>query len=457
MSDMLAWAMAWLAFAAVAVVAQMWGARPSSGILLLWVLNLFIINGFPGLLFALPGDWSPPLALVQGGLEVATIAMAALAGGVLTSLALIGGEGTTSGTGVPSATVGGRLILWGVGAYAILFTFGQVPSVTAVVSGGAMCLPLGIAIRIDSDLKAGRASVIGWVGLLALAPLATATTLGFMGAGAVAALAVGCILVGILRRRTQVLLFAPIVGYGALSLFVTYQRDRTEIRSVVWGGGRAGERVEKVWETMKDFELFDPTKREHRYRVDERLNQLSYVGLVRENLELGLVELAHGETLADALVALIPRALWREKPIRGGSGNVVATYTGLAFAEGTSVGATQVFEAYINFGRAGVIGVFFALGFLVSVADRRAGEAIRASDGKRLALWALPSLPVVGAGGSFVELSAGAAGGVVAAVLFVRFSRQEGPGPQESSELNTLAGMSTGAGSPGTLHVESER
>lgn len=421
MSDLLPWALAWLAFAAVAVIAQMGGNRPSGGILLLWVLHLFIIYGFPGLLFALPGDWSPPEAFVQGGLELATVAMAALAAGVLTSLAMIGSRGTGSGPGTPSAALGRGFVLWGVGANTILYTLGQVPTLTAVVSAGAMFFPVGVAMRIESGRRLGKVSVLGWVGLLALAPLATAAAFGFMGAGAVMALAVGCVLAGLSRERRWVLLIGPIVGYVAISLFVTYQRDRTEIRAVVWGGGRAEERVERVWTTIKDFEFFDPSSSGHRQRVDERLNQLSITGLGRENLDLGLAEFARGKTLTDALVALIPRALWPEKPVGAGSGDIVATYTGMKFAEGTSVGVTQVFEAYVNFGKAGVVGIFFTLGFLVSLADRRAGEAMCASDGKQVALWALPSFAVAGAGGSFVETFAAAAGGAVAAALFGRF------------------------------------
>ncbi len=46
----------------------------------------------------------------------------------------------------------------------------------------------------------------------------------------------------------------------------------------------------------------------------------------------------------------IPRALWPNKPVVGGSGDLVSTYTGIRFADGTSVGIGQVLESFVNFG-----------------------------------------------------------------------------------------------------------
>src|SRR5205814_7729697 len=100
----------------------------------------------------------------------------------------------------------------------------------------------------------------------------------------------------------------------------------------------------------------------HRGAIDRRLNQNFLVGAAAASLESGQVEYASGATLGNMIVALIPRAIWPDKPAVGGGGSVVADFTGIEFAEGTSVGAGQVLEFYVNFGTWGVIGGFLLLG-----------------------------------------------------------------------------------------------
>ena len=49
----------------------------------------------------------------------------------------------------------------------------------------------------------------------------------------------------------------------------------------------------------------------------------------------------------------------------GGGGTIVQDFTGIEFADGTSVGAGQVLEFYVNFGTWGVIGGFLLFGWLI--------------------------------------------------------------------------------------------
>src|SRR5438874_6658145 len=131
-------------------------------------------------------------------------------------------------------------------------------------------------------------------------------------------------------------------------------RDRTEIRATVWGGESFGNRFDQLGETAGTFEWFDATNADHLKRIDSRLNQNILVGAaVRWLDEMG--GYAHGDTLWDSLLALIPRALWPDKPIEAGSGSVVSQYTGIQFATGTSVGLGHVMEFYVNYGTVGVI------------------------------------------------------------------------------------------------------
>ena len=76
-----------------------------------------------------------------------------------------------------------------------------------------------------------------------------------------------------------------------------------------------------------------------------------------------IYDFAYGGTVP--LWGFVPRALWPDKPAVGGGGSLVSEYTGIPFGEGTSVGAGQVLELYVNFGIPGVLAGFTGLGFLL--------------------------------------------------------------------------------------------
>ena len=82
----------------------------------------------------------------------------------------------------------------------------------------------------------------------------------------------------------------------------------------------------------------------------------------------GEAELSYGTTVP--LWALIPRAIWPDKPAVGGGQDLVAEFTGIKFEEGTSVGAGQVLEFYMNFGMPGVLAGFAVLGFILMRLDQ---------------------------------------------------------------------------------------
>jgi hypothetical protein len=113
-----------------------------------------------------------------------------------------------------------------------------------------------------------------------------------------------------------------------MSLYVTYMRDRTDIREVVWGGESATARVNRLRDTFENFELFDIYNVDHLQRVDLRLNQNYLVGMGVKYLQTHPDEFAHGETIWEAVLAPIPRALWPNKPSAAGSGDLVSRFTG---------------------------------------------------------------------------------------------------------------------------------
>jgi hypothetical protein len=185
-----------------------------------------------------------------------------------------------------------------------------------------------------------------------------------------------------------------------------------------------GTRLDRLVETFADTEWFDVNDIEHLRRIDGRLNQNALLGAAVDGIDSGAVPLAYGATLRDAALALIPRALWPSKPVVAGSGDLVATYTGLFFAEGTSVGIGHVMEWYVNFGVVGVALGFVIIGAVTVYVDRAAAMWLHRGDISRFALWFMPGMSLLQVGGSFVEMTSSAAASVVVVLLLDRVTRR---------------------------------
>jgi hypothetical protein len=80
---------------------------------------------------------------------------------------------------------------------------------------------------------------------------------------------------------------------------------------------------------------------------------------------------ALGSTLFEVFIAIIPRALWPDKPFELGGSAFVTKYTGIAFGENTSVAMGYLFELYINFGTWGVFLGMFLLGIGFAWLERK--------------------------------------------------------------------------------------
>ena len=263
-------------------------------------------------------------------------------------------------------------------------------------------------------------SVWAWLAATAALPVFTVVAQGFLGYGLAAMLTVVGFVATVYRPRWKVIAVGVVMAYLGVSVFVTYMRDRGDIRRVVWGGAAVNDRFSLLQETIGTFEWFDIQDRRQLARIEERLNQSFLVGSAVEYVRDARKPLAHGATVGDALISLVPRFLWPEKPVSAGSGNLVADYTGIHFDEATSVGVGQVLECYINFGSVGVVIGFVLIGALIVTVDRKARWALEDGDSARFLTWYLPGLSLLVIGGSFVEATsgAGAALGVAVALNF---------------------------------------
>jgi len=104
-----------------------------------------------------------------------------------------------------------------------------------------------------------------------------------------------------------------------------------------------------------------------------------------------------------------------------GGGKIVSEYTGIAFADDTSVGLGQVMEFYINFGRYGVIFGFLCFGLIVGLLDWQAAKCLDAGNPTGFGMWYLPGLSFMQTGGSLVEVFGTFAASVVTAYVANKF------------------------------------
>ncbi len=399
-----------------AVIGWSWRrSQVTAGLPLCYLLALAMIH-VPGAgVFALPWNELTGLDLVVTGFRECFFALVAFILGLMTQDLVIRGKRSRALLEHSETLVRNprmyrlpRLyLLLGVVFVGFLIPIlHAIPSVSAVANSGACLMVVGVCLGCWRAWRQGQTgSLLVWLALTAGFPLFTMLTMGFIGFG-IASTMVVLIFVGAhYQPRWHSILLFFLLFYLGLSVFVTYMRDRVDFRQVVWGGAGYSARVKELWSMAKDFEFLDLHNDQHLEAIDGRLNQNTLVGMAISNLKGGSVSFAQGKTIEDAFLAMIPRIIWPDKPMRAGSGDIVSRYTGLEVAEGTSVGVGQVLEFYINFGRWGVLGGFFCLGWLIRWLDWHAGNCLHSGDWVGFMKWFLPGMSILSPGGSLVEIT----------------------------------------------------
>lgn len=292
----------------------------------------------------------------------------------------------------------------------------RIPSLGSMATAGAYVSVMAVFIYCSRAfyLKDGKRLALG---LLATAvfPFITIVFLGFASYGATAASMVWMFVLRFYRPRWLSLAVVTLVVYGGLTFYVNWMRERAQIRQSVWGEQTLEDRVDRFYGLIENFELLNVNTQYHLESIDLRLNQNNLVGKAIRQLAQGKVDYAHGYTLWVAAIAWVPRIIWPNKPATGGSGTVVSHFTGQKFAEGTSVGAGNVLELYVNFGWYGVCIGFLVIGFITGAFDRRAGFYYHQGDYWSMTRWALPGLGLLQPGGLVAE----ATGSCAAFAVFV--------------------------------------
>jgi energy-coupling factor transporter transmembrane protein EcfT len=303
--------------------------------------------------------------------------------------------------------------------YFALGSLVHIPSVGAFVASLSSLLVVGLSLRIWTAHRLGDPrKLLGAMCMLPLLPLITMVRSGFLGFGAYWILSVISFVFAQTKSRFRYFPLVPIVIYVGLSFFVNYMASRVELRRSVWfEQASISNRLDHVADIFRDFQWFRPGNEKQRELIDGRLNQNLLVAAAMERLDSGFVDYADGSTLVQMALGLIPRAIWPGKPQVGGGGNVVEHYTGIRFAEGTSVGAGQVLEFYINFGTWGVIGGFLIYGVIIGWMDLRIMRCLFAGDDKGVLLWFMMCLALLQPGGNLLEITVSVAGSAITAKM----------------------------------------
>ena len=421
------WLIAWLVTASFVLVRHFRTNR-TAGLLMTYVLSFGTLHALAPALALLPWYDFPGIELTALGLRQSVLAMVAFAIGAEIAAAMKRHEDPDDmDVETPRHRLSGQVVTVYLLTAAVLYGVvtplaGRLPTVGAIASTGSTLLAVAVGLKAWNARLLGRPTqAMLWMSATVAFPLITVLSQGFLGYGFAAALIVFSLVASFSRPGLKTVIATVLLAYAGLSVYVTYMRDRGDIRSVVWGGATLEDRWDQLSTTIRTTEWFDLNDQTHLDRVRGRLDQDFLVGAAIVYLEDGNVEFAYGATIIAAALAAIPRAVWPDKPVVAGSGDIVSTYTGLRFAEGTSVGVGQVLEMYINFGTIGVVAGFLVIGLLVGYVDRTAAVLLARGDVYRFLLWYLPGLSLLQIGGAFSEVvaTAGASFVLVLAVHYV--------------------------------------
>lgn len=311
------------------------------------------------------------------------------------------------------------LLVFGIGYWVFgLPIISQIPSGAAISSGFVSLIPAAAFLGIfKARLTQNRMQMLCWLIMLALVPVFTVASSGFLGFGVTMMTIVVCALLVCIKPWRRWLWLSPLALFLGLSVYVSYMVSRDDIREEVWDNPTLSERISAITGTYEKAEWFDPMDMSQRKIIDGRLNQNVFVGQVKQRVETGATQIVNGETIIAGFASYIPRVFWPDKPGVGGSGILVSRFTGIKFSEGTSVGIGQVLEFYINFGVTGMAICFVILGAVLGAIDVRAANALRNLQWRRFLIFLLAGIGLVQPIGSFNEILTSPISGIIAAVV----------------------------------------
>ena len=416
------WLITWVVTMAVVLLILSLRRVHTGGLIVAYFLSTAVNYFFGAAIHALPWLDRLEYIYVYRGFVLTTWGMVAFAAGclifLLASRIWLERRFRSTTKYIPEEKLPLTYFFIGVLIYFIIYPLIQsIPSVGLLGHSGWFLMIAGICLAAaDAWRQRQSGKLIRWIILALFFPFITVVSQGFMSFGMVAVITVLAFVSSFYRPKWKILVAGAIFMYLGLSLYVTYFRDRTEIRETVWQEETPMvEKVTKFANTLKNYELFDVYNVRHLDFIDMRLNQNILVGKSVEFIDSGQERFAYGQTYLDALLALVPRLFWPDKPMSTGGSELVSRYTGEAFSELTTVGIGQTMEFYINFGFWGVIVGYFILGVVIAFFDSMTGFWLQKGEYKKCVFWLLSGMALLQAADSLVEM----AGTMAASIFFM--------------------------------------
>lgn len=405
---------------AIAPLVYLTFRRASIGLVLAYCFQMWLLHWLGALVHAFPWAELPETPTVALGFQQATFGFVAFAVGVLVFGSAVGkfilSKQSKGGASALDPKLPRKYILAGMVFYFVLApTIGNYPGMNAVPAVGSQLVVVGCCLRcwLAWHLK-GKAGLVRTLIPTMLIPAVILLRQGFLGFGVIAVATILIFTAQFFRPRWVLGVGFLVVAYVGMTGYITYMRDREDIRSAVWGKSSFSDRIATTWNSVKTFEWFSPHDDEQLTIIDARLNQNILIGAAVDHLaESG--DFMRGATMRDAVLAMIPRLIWPDKPISAGSGLLVTNLTGIEFGFRTSVGIGPVLEFYGNFGTVGVLLGFLVVGAIIGGLDYSAGSQLEAGNWPVFMTTFLVGISCLNVSGSLVEITAGAAASVVVA------------------------------------------
>ena len=385
----------------------------SLGLPIAYLVNLLLLHvpGAIAQMVATDREMLTPIQFTRTGIILTAIGACAFVTGVfLVHLP----SHTVTPTPAPRSFFWRFCVTWG-GLVTVAGFMINIPSIGAVISRGGAIWMLGVMLALRSAYqRRNRAMAARWLSLLAIYPILMLLLGGFMSYGAMVVIIVLSGLVITTRSPIKLGIVSVIALIAGMSVFLSYFQHRPEIREAVWNNGNSDQRINAVVTAAKDIRLPRASDKLQMFALDQRLNQNYFAGLAAQRIDAGMVDYLHGRSVWEGLQALVPRALWPDKPVRAGSGRIVSEMTGLVLSEETSFGVGNVMEFDINFGIPGVIIGFLVLGVVIGLLDLRAAISDMTGDFGLAFMYFCPVIALIQPNGSIVELMSGAAASLAA-------------------------------------------
>lgn len=313
-------------------------------------------------------------------------------------------------------------VIGGWAAFFLLAPLRQLPSLGAAIYFGSAIWMLGVMLGLHNALLTRNwGKLVFWSAALAVYPGFVMLFGGFLSFGTTAIMIVVC---GLLVRWSRLRIIAPamlIVAFLGLNLFVNYFLARDALRQVLWSDAGFAQRVDAVGAAAGDVHWFNGEDERQLEALTMRLNQSEFLGLAAHRLDQEQVESLAGQSIIEAALSIVPRAIWPGKPVSGGSGDLVVRFTGLDLDQDTSWGVGNVMEFYLNGGLPVVLVGFVTLGFFIRWLDVRCYRWLVSVEPKRAILYFLPCAALIQPAHSLSEMVGGAVAALVAgfAWLFI--------------------------------------